>query len=57
MFFDVQPSHYLQFATAALICDNVPLQLCAAAAAAACLINRHIGAESASVVVIKVGYG
>lgn len=53
----MQPSHYLQFATAALICDNVPLQLCAAAAAAACLINRYIGAESASVVVIKDGYG
>lgn len=48
----MRPSHYLQFATAALICDNVPLLLCAAAAAY--FLNRHIGAESASVVVIKV---
>lgn len=54
MFSDIRPSHYLQFATAALICDNVPLLLCAAAAAAAYFLNRHIGAESASVVVIKV---
>lgn len=50
----MRPSHYLQFATAALICDNVPLLLYAAAVAAACFLNRHIGAESASVLVIKV---
>lgn len=54
----MQPSHYLQFATAALICDNVLLHLCAAAAAACLIIiNRHIGAESASAVVITDGYG
>lgn len=53
----MQPSHYLQFATAALICDNVLLHLCAAAAACLIIINRHIGAESASAVVITDGYG
>lgn len=48
----MQPSHYLQLAT--LICDNVLLPLCAAAAAAAYFLNRHIGAESTSVVLINV---
>lgn len=50
----MRASHYLQSDAAALICDNVPLPLCAAAAAAACFLNGHIRAESTSVVLIKV---
>lgn len=49
----MRPSHYLQLAAAALICNNVRLLLCAAVAAAY-FLNRHIGAESTSVVLFKV---
>lgn len=50
----MRPSHNFHLATAALICDNVALPLCAPAAAAAYFLNRHIRAESTSVVLIKV---
>lgn len=49
----MQPPHYLQLAAAALISDNVPLPL-RAPTAAAYFLNRHIRAESTSVVLIKV---
>lgn len=48
----MQPSHYIQLVAAALICDNEPLPLCAAVAAAY-FLNRHIRAESTSVFLIK----